>query len=153
MADVEVKRWYGNLYSSSVNTAEVAVRRLSRFSELSGTEYSALVKLDQNSLEDLVQDTIRKLEKDGKAPDYIHGILKAVKWWLKHNERELKRSIKIKDQGVPVTLEGEQVPEPGQLSELLAAATVRKKELEFALQSIEFPKCSRIYDYDASSNA
>ena len=53
--------------------------------------------------------------------------MKGVKSWMKHNDRELKRDIKIKDLGVPVTLEEEQVPEPPQLSEILAAATIRGK--------------------------
>jgi integrase len=127
LSNPEISRWYNNLASGSFNTAEVAIRRLYKFCKVSGVDYSALVKLDQKALEDLVQDTVRKLEQEKAAPDYIAGILKAVKSWLKHNGRELERDIKIKDQGVPITLEKEQVPEAIQLNEILAAATVRGK--------------------------
>ncbi len=112
----------------------MALRRLSRFCELASIEHPSLVKLDQKELEDLVQDAVRQLESSTNpktggpyAPDYVHGILKGVKSWLKHNDRELKRDVKIRDLGVPVTLAEEKVPEPHQLQEILSAATMRAK--------------------------
>jgi hypothetical protein len=127
LSDSNVKRWYENLRSGSAHTADVALRRLSRFCELASTDHEALVKLEQKQLEDLVQDVVRRLENENAAPDYIQGIIKGTKSWLKHNDRELKRSIKIKDQGVPVTLAEEKVPEPTQLQEVLSAGTQRAK--------------------------
>jgi hypothetical protein len=129
LGDPEVHRWYDNLYRSSPNVAEVAIRRLNRFEELSKLTHDQLIKLEQRSLENIVQDAIRDLEKEDYAPEYIEGILKAVKSWLKHNDRELKRDIKIKDSGVPKTLEEkeEKVPEPQQLDNILAAASIRGK--------------------------
>ena len=78
-------------------------------------------------LEDLAQDVVRECERIGYAPDYTQGILKGLKSWLKHNARELKRDVKIKDLGVPVTLAEETVPEPAQLQEVLSAGTTRAK--------------------------
>jgi hypothetical protein len=83
--------------------------------------------LEQKRLEDLVQDVVRRLEAEGKAPDYIQGIVKGARSWLKHNDREVRRVIKIRDLGVPVTLAEEKVPEPAQLQEVLSAATQRAK--------------------------
>ena len=110
-----------------MHTADVAQRRLRRFCELSGVAHSALRSMPQKQLEDLAQDVVRGCEQRGYAPDYTAGILKGLKSWLKHNDRELKRDIKIKDLGVPVTLEEEKVPEPSQLQEILSAATPRAK--------------------------
>ena len=39
------------------------------------------------------------MEKEGAAPDYIHGVITAIKSWLLHNAREIKRDIRIKDIG------------------------------------------------------
>jgi hypothetical protein len=127
LSDHNVIRWYENLRASSVHTAEVALRRLSRFEDVAKVDHSLLVTMPQKELEDLVQDFARRFEREGYAPDYIGGIIKGLRSWLLHNERELKRKIKIQNSGVPVTLENEKVPEPWQLSEILGAATVRGK--------------------------
>lgn len=90
-------------------------------------DHGTLATMPQKELEDLTQDVVRECEKREYAPDYIQGLVKGVKSWLKHNDRELKRDVKIKDLGVPVTLKEEKVPEPSQLQEILSAATPRAK--------------------------
>ena len=67
LSDPNVKRWYDNLSSSSKSTAEVALRRLSRFCELAKMDQTSLARLEQKALEDLVQDIVRRLEKEKKA--------------------------------------------------------------------------------------
>ena len=127
LKDPNVKRWYHNLAAGSMHTADVAVRRLTRFCELGKVAHDTLLSLPQKELEDLAQDVVRECERVGYAPDYTMGLVRGLRSWLRHNERELKRDIKIKDLGVPVTLAEETVPEPFQLQEVLSAATTRGK--------------------------
>ena len=90
-------------------------------------DHQTLASLPQKDLEDLVQDVVRECEREGYAPDYVQGLVKGAKSWLKHNDRELKRDVRISNLGVPVTLENEAAPEPHQVQEVLSAATARAK--------------------------
>ena len=127
LSDENIRRWYENHYSASPHTAIPCLYRLSRFSERAGIGPEALVKLDQKKLEDTTQDVVRQMEREGRAPDYIHGVITAIKSWLKHNEREIKRDIRIKGIGESRIQSTEKVPETSKLAEIQAVATMRGK--------------------------
>lgn len=46
----------------------------------------ANAKKDLAGLQDLLEDTVDKLESEKKSPGYILGILKAIKSWLRYND-------------------------------------------------------------------
>ncbi len=52
---------------------------------------SAGLELLKKSLEDLVLDHVSGMERQGKAPGYIEGMIKSVKSWLSYNEIKLNR--------------------------------------------------------------
>ncbi len=127
LQDPDIRRWYNNVARGSKVTAEVALRRLSFFCELNNTNPKQLIKLPRKKIQDMIEDTVTKLESENKAPDYIQGIVKGVKSWLRHNEIELKRKIKVKDSGTAVTLAKERVPKPSEIDQILAAGDLRAK--------------------------
>lgn len=122
LKDSDVARWHTNVARGSPITADVNLRRLGLFCEQNGLtpkELVALGKKNKKELEDLIQDHITKMESEGKSPGYVEGVLKGVKSWLVHNEIELKRKIRISNRGATPTLEGERVPDKGELRALL----------------------------------
>ncbi len=120
LSDKDVRRWYENLARGSPNTAEVYLRRLSLFCEQNKTTPREVLKLARKRLEDAVQDHVARMEKEGKAPGYILGMLKSVKSWLAHNEVELKRGIKVRNADSTPTLREERVPTREELKAILA---------------------------------
>ena len=54
----EVERWYRNLARGSIITADVYLRRLSRFCEETKLSPEDLVSMDEKKLTDLLQDYI-----------------------------------------------------------------------------------------------
>ncbi len=128
LSDENIRRWYDNLYSVSPHTAIPRLYRLSNFCVRSSVTPQALVELEQKKLEDIVQDSVRGMEKEDLSPGYIHGVMTAINSWLDHNERELKRDIKIKDYGADSKIQQtEEVPEPAVLDNVFPVATVRAR--------------------------
>lgn len=126
----DVKRWYENTARGSLNTAEVRVRRLSLFCEQNKTTPMKLIELgktDRKSLEDLLQDHVTMMERNGSSPGYIDGILKSVRSWLNHNEVEIKRKINVANRDATPTLENERVPTLEELRTILLHASDRAK--------------------------
>lgn len=130
LRDRDVRRWYDNLARGSPVTAEVNLRRLSLFCEKHGLTPKSLAALGRKSrrkLEDLVQDHVTEMERDGKSPGYIAGILKGLKSWLSHNDVELKRRIKIANGNATPSIEDERVPSKEELRAVLIYASDRAK--------------------------
>ena len=128
LADTGVKRWYDNLARGSHITAEVRLRRISRFCETIKLTPKSIIqqaKKNQRKFEDLLEDYVTNLEDQGKAPGYISGILKAIRSWLTHNEIELKRKIKVTNPNATPTIENERVPEKEELRTILMNGTPR----------------------------
>jgi len=126
----DVRRWYDNLARGSANTAEVRIRRLSHFCRQNNTTPLGLAELgrtDRKALEDLLQDHISMMEKNGASPGYIDGTVKAIRSWLNHNEVELKRRIKIANRDFTPTLQNERVPTKEELQFLLTHSDDRAK--------------------------
>lgn len=74
------------------------MRRLGKFSELSGHEPNEIVSLAKSDLslfQDTLEDIVAKLESERKSPGYIMGIVKSVKSWLRYNDIALTRKVVI----------------------------------------------------------
>jgi hypothetical protein len=128
LADRGVRRWYSNLARGSQLTADVRLRRLSRFCEANKLTPKSLIQLgrrNRRKLEDLLEDYVTKLEADRKAPGYITGIIKAVKSWLNHNDVEVKRKLKVSNSDSTPTLKDERVPEKEELKVIFINSTPR----------------------------
>jgi hypothetical protein len=67
----------------------------------------------------ILLDYITELEKRDLSGSYIASILKALKSWLSHNDKEIKKKLKVKDSGVHPTLKDERVPTPQELKSIL----------------------------------
>jgi len=128
LADQDIKRWYNNVARGSPNTAEVNLRRLSKFCEDHQITPMQLAKLgikDIRTVTDLLQDHISWMENQGRAPQYIKGTITAVKSWLHHFDVFIKRRIKIANVDSTPTLEKERVPIGEELVELFSRANLR----------------------------
>ena len=129
LANPDVKRWYDNVARGSMITADTRLRRLRKFLEdhdMTAIQYANLAIRDIRTATDILQDYITKLEENGNAPQYIKGLLTAVKSWLRHFDVEIKRKIKIKNIDSTPTLESERVPEANELAELFSRADLRQ---------------------------
>jgi hypothetical protein len=130
LLDEDVRRWHDNLSRGSSITAEVYLRRLSLFCEKNGLSARTLVetaKNDRKAVEDLVLDFVTKMEKEGKSPGYIAGLIKAVRSWLRYNDFELKRRIKIRNPSATPTIEDERIPTQEELRTIFIYASGRAK--------------------------
>ena len=133
LEDDGVKRWIKNIERGSIITAEVSLRRLGKACELLDmnpkemiTKARKQMKQFQNDLEDLVS----RLEADGKAPQYVIGIMKVIKSWLNYNEITLRRKIKIRNPSSTPTIENEQVPSQEELARIFRNSSSRVRAAE-----------------------
>jgi len=115
----EVKRWYDNVARGSIITADVYLRRLGLFCEKNNITPKTLVEMDKTSLTALALDNVTRLEAEGHAGSYIESIVKAVKSWLQHNNKQLKGKVRIRDAGDTPTLKDEQIPTQEELGRVL----------------------------------
>ena len=125
-----VKRWHDNLSRGSRVTAYMRLQRLSTFCERNNITPEGIIllgKKDIEKLDDLLLDDVLYLEQNNKAPSYVEDILKAIKSWASFNYVDLRRKIKIKNSGIPVTLNDEVVPTRQKLDEVLDSSDPRAK--------------------------
>lgn len=128
LAEPDVKRWYNNVARGSPVTAEINLRRLSKFCEDNKTTPLQLAELGQKNIRavtDLLQDHISWMEGQSYAPQYIQGTITAVKSWLVHFDVFVKRRIKVANADSTPTLEKERVPDGLELAELFSRANLR----------------------------
>ncbi len=128
LAEPDVKRWYNNVARGSPVTAEINLRRLSKFCEdnqITPLQLAELGIKNIRTVTDLIQDHISWMEKQGRAPQYIKGTITAVKSWLHHFDVFIKRRIKIANVDSTPTLEKERVPVGQELAELFSRANLR----------------------------
>ncbi len=122
----EVERWYRNLARGSIITADVCLRRLSRFCEETKLSPEDLVSMEEKKLTDLLQDYISSHE--GKyAGSYLVSIVKIVRSWIAYNGKEIRRKIKVKDAEQSLTLRNERVPTQEELKKILGNATIQSR--------------------------
>jgi hypothetical protein len=117
--DKEVRRWYDNVARGSVVTADVYLRRLGNFCESHDLTPKKLATKSEKEIYGILLDYITELEKRDLSGSYITSILKALKSWLSHNDKEIKKKLKVKDSGVHPTLKDERVPTPQELKSIL----------------------------------
>ena len=126
----DVRRWYDNSRRSSILNAGVRLRRLNLFCERVNVTPASLVekgRADPTDVENILLDHVSWMEKQGYAPGYSAGMIKAIKSWLEYNHVEIKRKIKVKDADVPVSIQDEQIPERGQLADILGSADSKSR--------------------------
>jgi hypothetical protein len=119
LSDPEVRRWYDNIARGSIITADVYLRRLGLFCEKNNTTPKVLAEMDEASLTGLTLDNVTRLEAEDHAGSYIESIVKAVKSWLQHNNKQLKGKVRITDAADTPTLKDERVPTQEELGKVL----------------------------------
>ena len=108
LADPDILRWYNNMAKRSRHTAEVRLRKLSRFCKLANTTPKKLVKLtkrDGKEATDIISDQIGRMEEYRHGPGHINGCLQAVRSWLNHFDATLTRKINVAPAGRSLKLE------------------------------------------------
>lgn len=128
LSNPNVKRWYDNTARSSMNTAETRLRKLGIFCESHNMTPMELVDLgikDIRTVSDLLQDHITQMEEQGRAPQYIKGMMTSIKAWLFHFDIEVKRKMKIANADSTPTLENERVPDGAEIAEILNRSDLR----------------------------
>lgn len=124
----DVKRWFDNLSRGSPITAEVRLRRLDKFCELhdmTPIQLSELGMKDLRAVTDLIADHISWMEEKNYSPGYVEDVVKSVKSWLRHNDVEIKRKLKVANPDYTPTLQNERVPNADEMSEIFNRATLR----------------------------
>ncbi|MEE9224031.1 MAG: site-specific integrase, partial [Thermoplasmata archaeon] len=119
LKDREVRRWYDNVARGSVVTADVYLRRLGNFCGSHKLTPMKLAAKSEKQIYGILLDYITELEKRDLSGSYIASILKALRSWLSHNDKEIKKKIKVKDSGIHPTLKDERVPTPQELKSIL----------------------------------
>lgn len=117
--DANLARWYENLIRGSPVTAEVYLRRLGSFCKVHSLTPLLLAKREHREIENLLQDHLNSLEKQGRAPGYLASIMKTIRSWAEWNEKPLQRRIKIANRDATPTLEDEGVPSKEELKKVL----------------------------------
>ena len=128
LANPDVRRWYENVSRGSQNTAEVWLRRLSRFCDvhaMTPTELAELGIKDIKTLTHLLEDHITFMEDGNNSPGYISVTVTALKSWLEYHDVKITRKLKIRNKNATPTLENERVPESQELAELFNRAEMR----------------------------
>ncbi|TET89692.1 MAG: site-specific integrase [Methanomassiliicoccales archaeon] len=118
LKDKEVKRWYNNVARGSVVTADVYLRRLGNFCQSLGTNPSKFAAKSEKEIYGILLDYVTELENRGLTGSYITSILKALRSWLSHNDKMIKKKIKVRDSGIHPTLKDERVPTPQELKRI-----------------------------------
>ena len=116
--DADVGRWYDNVSRGSQVTADVYLRRLGSFCRSFDITPAGLVSLSESELHNLLLDCVSSMEKAGRAGSYIESMLKAVRSWLSHNGKEVKRKIRIKGARDTPSLKDERVPTKEELKRI-----------------------------------
>jgi site-specific recombinase XerD len=134
-ADVkaDLRRWLTNLSRGSPITAEVYERRLKRTCELLEATPSGLLERagsDLKGFQDSIEDMVTLLESEQKSPGYIRGLLKSLRSWLRYNDVQLTRKIKVSNPSATPTIENEKIPSHEELSRILRASSSRVRVAE-----------------------
>ena len=137
LASEDVKRWYDNLAEGSPKTAEAYLWWLGDYCskvEMVPTELVSEFNLDKKAAQDRLEDYIRSLkarispyDKKPLKPKTINGALCAVKSWLRVNECQVTREIKIANVKTAPTIEDEHFPSTEELNAILDHANQRTR--------------------------
>ena len=119
LEDAGVRRWHENVSRGSAVTADVYLRRLGSFCQSHDTSPKALIAFNEIELYNLLLDLISSMEKEGHAGSYTESVFKAIRSWLSHNGKDIRRKIKIRGTGDASSLRDERVPTKEELKRIL----------------------------------
>jgi hypothetical protein len=152
LEDADVRRWLLNIERGSPLTAEVSLRRLGKACELLKLTPKDMVshaKQNLKAFQDSLEDLVSQLEKEKKAPQYIAGLLKNVRSWLRYNDILLTRKIKISNYSDTPTIENEQVPSQEELARIFRNSSSKVRAAE-ALVAFADLRLETIGNYNGS---
>jgi hypothetical protein len=118
LKDKEVKRWYNNVARGSIVTADVYLRRLGNFCKGHKLTPKKFAGKSEKEIYGILLDYVTELEKKGLSGSYITSILKALRSWLSHSDKPMKKKIRVRDSGIHPTLKDERVPTPQELKNI-----------------------------------
>jgi hypothetical protein len=133
LEDADVRRWLLNIERGSPLTAEVSLRRLGKACELLKlTPKDMILRAKENlkAFQDSLEDLVSQLEKEKKAPQYIAGILKNIRSWLRYNDIILTRKIKISNYSATPIIGNEQVPSQEELARIFRNSSSKVRAAE-----------------------
>ena len=117
--------WLLNVAAGSHTTAIEQARALARFLDIVGwtlDDFTNLAHEDKRKLERRLELFARRLESQGYKRGTINNYFKAIKSWLRYNDVELTRRIKLSR----TTSKREMVPSPEDVALILRGANVRQ---------------------------
>jgi len=118
LEDVDVKRWHDNVSRGSSVTADVYLRRLGFFCGIHETSPKKLIALSEVEVYNLLLDLVSSMEKAGHAGSYTESVFKAIRSWLSHNGKDIRRKIKIRGAEDAPSLKEERVPTKEELKQI-----------------------------------
>ncbi len=118
-------RWQSNLGTGSRNTAGTYLRILGPFVTKHHLTPKSYIGLPAKRREDLLTDYITDLVSAPKSPSYILVVRQAILSWLKWNDVEVRRRIKIPSRNNHPTLRDAYIPTQDDLRRVLHAADAR----------------------------
>ena len=122
----DVKRWHDNLAASSPITAEVYLRTLGLYCNLTNTTPVQILKDGPSKrFRDNFTDFVRQMERKGKAGSYIMRFKKVILSWLSYNNIDAKLKVNVKGASETPTIASERVPSKDELSKILRMASPR----------------------------
>ncbi len=127
LEEKEVERWYNNVARGSVVTADVYLRRLGNFCEAHKTTPKKFAAKSEKEIYGILLDYVTELEKRQLSGSYITSILKALRSWLSHNDKAMKKKIRVKDSGIHPTLKNERVPAPQELKSIFLSGDKKSR--------------------------
>ena len=125
--NIQVKRWYNNVKRGSKKTADVYLRRLSKFCGDNGISPNELIQLSPSDIFNLMLDYITEKDEENKKGSYIRGLKNGVDSWLAFNNIHNYGKVKIKGAYLTPTLDDEQVPSHEELHRIFTHANPRER--------------------------
>lgn len=125
--DADVRRWHQNVSRGSAVTADVYLRRLGSFCDSSNITPKAMLALSEGKLYNLMLDCVSSMEKAEHAGSYTESVLKAIRSWLSHNGKDVRRKIKIRGAGEAPSLKDERVPTKEELKRIFLSGNKKTR--------------------------
>lgn len=121
-----IAAWHGNMARKNASTADVYLRRLGRGCHNAlGKTPDALLKLNQDELEDAVSLCIDHEFKRGQLGSSVVGVVKALKSFLKWHGRKVERPNAIPGANEYPNADNYQIPDQAALHAVLKRAHLR----------------------------
>ncbi|MBX8638688.1 MAG: site-specific integrase [Thermoplasmata archaeon] len=123
----EFRRWYENVARGHESTARNYLRCLGKLCGLVGRSPQEIIKMSQRERDDMILDYIADREKNGITGASIKVEIKALKSWLRWNDKRINKPIRIKHAGWTTTLSNESIPSQDELKTIFNAASPQQR--------------------------